>query len=43
MSREHGLIPVEQGYVAIGWDEMGGLSAIKPTREYDNRPPFYTD
>jgi predicted Mrr-cat superfamily restriction endonuclease len=33
MSRDHGLTPIEQGYVAIGWDEMGDFSAIKPTRE----------
>lgn len=33
MSREHGLAPVEQGYVAIGWHEMGDFSAIEPTRD----------
>jgi restriction system protein len=30
MSREHGTAPVENGYVAIGWSEMGDLSQIKP-------------
>jgi restriction system protein len=33
MPREHGLTPIEQGFVAIGWDAMGDLSAIKPTRD----------
>ena len=33
MGRHHGLKPVEQGYVAIGWHEMGDLSAIPPNRE----------
>jgi restriction system protein len=33
MRREHGLAPIEQGYVAIGWREMGDLSLIQPTRE----------
>lgn len=33
MSREHGLDPIEKGYIAIGWHEMGDLSLIKPTRE----------
>jgi restriction system protein len=33
MGRHHGLKPVEQGYVAIGWHELGDLSAIPPNRE----------
>ena len=33
MPREHGLNPIEQAFVAIGWDAMGDLSAIKPTRD----------
>jgi restriction system protein len=33
MSRDHGMLPIENGYVAIGWHHMGDLSLIKPTRE----------
>ncbi len=33
MPREHGLVPVQEGYVAIGWHEMGDLRQIKPSRE----------
>jgi restriction system protein len=33
MGREHGLDPVERGYVAIGWSEMGDLATIAPNRE----------
>jgi len=33
MSRDKGSDPVERGYVAIGWHEVGDLSMIKPTRE----------
>lgn len=33
MRRDHGLAPIEQGYIAIGWREMGDLSLIRPTRE----------
>lgn len=33
MSRAHGLAPIEQGYVAIGWEELGDLATIAPTRE----------
>lgn len=33
MRLEHGLTPIEQGYVAIGWHVMGNLSNIEPTRE----------
>ncbi len=33
MSRDHGLAPVEKGYVAIGWHEMGDFSRIAPTRD----------
>jgi restriction system protein len=27
------LEPIEQGYIAIGWDKLGDLSKIAPTRE----------
>lgn len=33
MPKEHGLVPVEEGYVAIGWHEMGNLRDLKPTRD----------
>jgi restriction system protein len=33
MRREHGLAPIEKGYVAIGWSHLGNLSLIKPSRE----------
>lgn len=33
MQREHGLEPIENGYVAIGWKELGDLSEIAPNRE----------
>lgn len=33
MHRDYGLAPIEHGYIAIGWREMGELSLIKPTRE----------
>lgn len=33
MPREHGLHPVENGYVAIGWHRLGDLSKIPPNRE----------
>lgn len=33
MAREHGLAPVEKGYVAIGWHKMGDLSAVPPHRD----------
>jgi restriction system protein len=33
MGREHGLTPVEQKFVAIGWPAVGDLSAIAPNRE----------
>lgn len=33
MPRELGLAPINEGFVAIGWDEMGDLSAIQPTRD----------
>lgn len=32
MAHEHGLRPVEQGYVAIGWYEIGNLAVLAPTR-----------
>jgi restriction system protein len=33
MRREHGLEPIEQGYIAIGWREMGDLSLLQPKRD----------
>lgn len=33
MGREHGLAPVKDGYVAIGWANVGDLSAIPARRE----------
>jgi len=33
MRREHGFAPIEQGYIAIGWREMGDLSLLKPARD----------
>ena len=33
MRRTHGLAPIEQSYIAIGWREMGDLSAIEPYRD----------
>lgn len=33
MAREHGLAPIDLGYVAIGWHRMGDLSKIRPSRE----------
>jgi restriction system protein len=33
MRREHGMVPIEHGYVAIGWHLLGNLSQIEPTRE----------
>jgi restriction system protein len=33
MRRTHGLAPIEQNYVAIGWREMGDLSLIKRSRD----------
>ena len=33
MRRDHGLAPIEEGYIAIGWREMGDLSLIRPTRD----------
>jgi restriction system protein len=33
MRRDHGLAPIEQGYIAIGWLKMGDLSQIPPTRD----------
>ena len=33
MGREHGLAPVKDGYVAIGWHQVGDLSRIAPNRE----------
>jgi restriction system protein len=33
MPREHGLVPVHDGYVAIGWPEMGDLKQLPPSRD----------
>lgn len=33
MGAEHGDEPLKQDYVAIGWPELGNLSAIDPNRE----------
>ena len=33
MAREHGSLPIDKGYVAIGWREMGDFSPIKHTRD----------
>ena len=33
MAHEHGLRPIEQGYIAIGWHELGDLALLSPTRE----------
>ena len=33
MGRHHGFDPIESGYVAIGWHEVGDLAAIKATRD----------
>ncbi len=33
MPRELGLTPIKDSFVAIGWDTMGDLSLIQPTRE----------
>lgn len=32
MRRTHGLAPIEQSYVAIGWGELGDLSLISTLR-----------
>lgn len=33
MAHEHGSRPVERGYVAIGWHELGDLATLSPSRE----------
>lgn len=33
MGVHHGLAPVSEGFVAIGWPEMGDLSALAPNRD----------
>jgi len=33
MALEHGLAPVTNGYIAIGWAELGDLSKIAPNRD----------
>jgi restriction system protein len=38
MGRDHGLTPIENGYVAIGWHHLGDLAAIPANREaFKNR------
>lgn len=33
MAHDHGAAPITRGYVALGWNTVGDLSAIAPTRE----------
>lgn len=33
MPFDQGLRPIEKGYVAIGWEDLGDLSSLSPTRE----------
>jgi restriction system protein len=33
MARDHGIAPIEKGYIAIGWYQLGDFSKIKPSRE----------
>jgi restriction system protein len=33
MAREHGSDPIDKGYIAIGWWEMGDFSKIRPNRD----------
>lgn len=33
MPRDSGAAPIEDGFVAIGWDKVGDLSLVQPTRE----------
>lgn len=33
MARDHGTLPIDKGYVAIGWHRMGDFSQVPPTRE----------
>jgi restriction system protein len=33
MARDHGTLPIDKGYVAIGWREMGDFGSVSPTRE----------
>lgn len=33
MARDHGSDPIDKGYIAIGWREMGDFAPIKPTRD----------
>jgi restriction system protein len=33
MAREHGIAPIEKGYIAIGWHQLGDFSKIMPSRE----------
>lgn len=33
MARDHGSLPIDEGYIAIGWHAMGDFSQVAPTRE----------
>ncbi len=33
MKKHHGLLPVEQGFIAIGWNALGDLSKLAPNRD----------
>ena len=33
MARDHGSLPIDKGYVAIGWPQIGDFSKLSPTRE----------
>ena len=33
MARSHGSLPIEKGYVAIDWHEMGNLQQVAPNRD----------
>lgn len=33
MGLQHGAAPIDQGYVAIGWPEVGDLTTLRPDRE----------
>ncbi|MCO4090745.1 MAG: restriction endonuclease [Sphingorhabdus sp.] len=33
MARDHGTLPIDKGYVAIGWHRLGDFAQVAPTRE----------
>lgn len=33
MARDHGSLPIEKGYVTLGWRQLGDFSKVAPTRE----------